>query len=401
MDAEVSTVRRGRLDVITGVRFVAALVVFLCHIAIYNFFAPDSAMGGGLKFLFESGGLMGVSFFFMLSGFVLTWSARSGEGYGRFLRRRLCKMYPNHLATFALAMALYAAADTSFLDSVLNVLLLHSWRPEPGGGNGPSWSLSCDLLFYLLFPVLLPLIKRIRADRLLWWAAGVVAVILLLPVVAQVLPETPRFPSSYDGTMLGGVSMYPFWFLLTFPPVRALDFVLGILIARLVLTGRFKVSVAQAGLVALAGYAVSLVVPFNYTLDAVSVIPMALLIGSVALFESRGGVSWLGSPVMRRLGEASFAFYLVHEIVILVVRTAIGWDRHLGLLPGLLAVAIAFSVSLGISFLLYHFVEMPVMRNWAGSRKPAPASGSPAPTPALVDEKPVGSGEHGGGAGKA
>lgn len=397
MDAEAGTVRRGRLDVITGVRFVAALVVFLCHIAIYNFFSPDSAMGGGLKFLFESGGLMGVSFFFMLSGFVLTWSAKPGEGYGRFLRRRLCKMYPNHLVTFALAMALYAAADTDFLDSVLNVLLLHSWRPEPGGGNGPSWSLSCDLLFYLLFPLLLPLIKRIRADRLLWWGAGIAAVVLVLPLVAQLLPETPRFPSSYDGTMLGGESMYPFWFLLTFPPVRALDFVLGIIVARMVLTGRFRVTVPQAGAVALVAYAVSLFVPFHYTLDAVSVIPMALLIGSTALFESRGGVSWLGSPVMRRLGEASFAFYLVHEIVILVVRTAIGWETQLGLLPGLLAVAVAFSVSLGMSFLLYHFVEMPVMRKWAGPRKPAAASGTPVvPAPAPADEKPVGSAEHGG-----
>ncbi|MFF3764285.1 acyltransferase family protein [Streptomyces sp. NPDC001922] len=393
MDGNAGLVRRGRLDTITGMRFVAALVVFLCHAATFNFVAPDTGVGEAFHFATESAGTAGVTFFFILSGFVLTWSARPGETYGGFLRRRMFKMYPNHLVTFALAMALFAAASTPPVSAVLNVLLLHAWRPAPGGGNGPSWSLSCDLLFYLLFPLLLPLVKKIPVARLWWWVGGAIAVIMVLPTVAQLLPSTPRFPDDFDGTMLEGVSMYPFWFLLTFPPVRLLDFVLGILIARIVLSGRWTgPGVAQAVALTAVGYVVGLFVPFYYTLDAVSVIPMSLLIGALAVAESRGRTSWLGSPVFRRLGEVSFAFYLIHEIALLFVRSLVGFDHHLPPFTALLVIAAAFALSLALSFLLYHGVETPVMRKWAGPRRTAPAGGA-VPAPAPPGERPDDVGE--------
>lgn len=372
MQDTTEAMRRSRLDSITGARFVAAFIVFLCHVGIYGFFARDTAVGEWLKPATQGAGLSAVSFFFILSGFVLTWSARPGESYGRFLRRRILKMYPNHIATFCLAMLLYAAASTSLLNAVLNVFLLHAWRPEPGGGNGPSWSLSVDLFFYLLFPLLLPLTKRIRGSRLWWWVAGVGVLIMALPSLAMLLPAEPKFPDSFEGTMLEGVSMYPFYALLIFPPARLLDFLLGILIARIVLSGRWiNFGVGKAVLLALASYVVGLFVPFYYTLDAINAIPMALLIGSLAVAEARGARSWLANPVLRRLGEASFAFYLVHEIVLIFVRATVGFDTQLTLVQSLLAVTVALTVSVALAFALYHWLEMPVMRRWAGSRRPA------------------------------
>ncbi|WBB81911.1 acyltransferase [Micromonospora sp. WMMD882] len=383
MEHGTDVVRRGRLDSITGARFVAAFVVFACHVGIYGFFAADSAVGRWLKPATQGAGLEAVSFFFILSGFVLTWSARPGEGYGRFLRRRILKMYPNHIVTFCLAMLLYAAASTSALNATLNVFLLHAWRPEPGGGNGPSWSLSVDLFFYLLFPLLLPLAKRIPGNRLWWWVAGIGVLVLALPSLAMLLPAEPKFPDSYEGTMLEGVSRYPFYALLIFPPARMLDFLLGILVARIVLTGRWiNFGVPKAVLLAAASYVVGLFVPFYYTLDAINAIPMAMLIGALTVAESRGGRSWLAHPVLRRLGEASFAFYLVHEIVLISVRATMGFETQLSLGQSLLSVSVALAVSLALAFALYHWLEMPVMRKWAGSRRSA--KNSAAATPAAV-----------------
>ncbi|KPC93336.1 isovaleryltransferase, partial [Streptomyces sp. NRRL F-6602] len=93
-------------------RFVAAGMVFLSHIATGGTFASGSETAQALHTVTKTASTVGVSFFFLLSGFVLTWSARPGDTYGGFLRRRLVKIYPNHLFTFCLAMVLFAAAAT-------------------------------------------------------------------------------------------------------------------------------------------------------------------------------------------------------------------------------------------------------------------------------------------------
>jgi peptidoglycan/LPS O-acetylase OafA/YrhL len=99
--------RTKRLDSITGARFIAAGLVFIFHIATCGIFVGSVA--SGLTTVTKSAGTIGVSFFFVLSCFVLTWSARPGDTYTGFMRRRLVKIYPNHLVTFCLAVILISA----------------------------------------------------------------------------------------------------------------------------------------------------------------------------------------------------------------------------------------------------------------------------------------------------
>ena len=110
MERAAGALRGQRLNSLTGARFLAAGLVFLCHIATSGFFAPGSAPATGLMTITKTAGTLGVSFFFVLSGFVLTWSARPSDTYGGVLRRRFVKIFPNHVLTYGLAMAVYAAA---------------------------------------------------------------------------------------------------------------------------------------------------------------------------------------------------------------------------------------------------------------------------------------------------
>ena len=101
-----------RLESLTGMRFLAALLVFGCHAAVLGYFAPETELRL-MKFTY-SGGWIGVVFFFVLSGFVLTWSVRPGDTPRAFWRRRVCKIYPNHLVTALAAILLAMTINRTF-----------------------------------------------------------------------------------------------------------------------------------------------------------------------------------------------------------------------------------------------------------------------------------------------
>ena len=87
-----------RLDALTGLRWWAAFMVFLFHMRV---FAP---LPGPLAAVFDQG-YLGVTFFFVLSGFVLTWAIRPGSRTRDFYQSRFARIYPLYLATWAAAVA--------------------------------------------------------------------------------------------------------------------------------------------------------------------------------------------------------------------------------------------------------------------------------------------------------
>lgn len=234
--------RAARLPSLTGMRFLAALLVFAFHTTFQTRFF-EGRLGDTLGDTFANAGFYGVTFFFVLSGFVLTWSARPAEGAPRVWRRRLVKIFPNHLVTFVAAAALMAAASEVFTTKgvLANLFLVQAWIPEiqvPNTMNAVSWSLSCELFFYLAFPFLLPFLERLTARRL-WTLAGVLgALTVLVPAVSGWAVAGTPLPFIDDGSL----SFEQIWSVYFFPPVRAIEFVLGMIAARLVLTGAIPAS---------------------------------------------------------------------------------------------------------------------------------------------------------------
>jgi peptidoglycan/LPS O-acetylase OafA/YrhL len=361
----------GRLPSLTGLRFCAALMVFCFHSSLtfpdLNPFASQEVADTYHR-VFSNAGWAGVSFFFILSGFVLTWSARDDDRPRRFWRRRFFKIYPNHLVTWALALALFYKYATGWWQVVPNLFLLHAWVPVFSvffGVNPPSWSLACEFFFYLCFPLLLRWIKRIPPAHLWRWATGTIAAVLLVPTLAYLLlPANPRMP---DGAP---ASVWRYWSVYMLPPVRTLDFVLGILMARMLLTGRrFPVGPMPAAVACVGAYVLSLYVPWLYALDAVFVIPMALLIPAVARADTLGRPSLLRSRPLILLGEVSFALYMVHLILLNIIRGALGPDLRFGIVAGAAVLLAELLLALCVAWLLYTAVEKPVMHRLGRSRK--------------------------------
>jgi mycarose O-acyltransferase len=364
-------------------RFIAAAMVFLFHVFWQNLFASQGAQNNFFSLFFQ-GGWSGVGFFFVLSGFVLTWSARASDTSPRFWRRRFFKIYPNHLVTFLVAFALLVWVSdvaVSGRDAVLNLLLVHSFFPQMStrySFNPVAWSLSCELLFYLCFPLLFALVKRIRPERLWFWAGGVVAAIFAVPIVATAGPEQPIFPVT-------DFTAWEMWFIYQFPPVRMLEFIFGILLARIVITGRrLPFDLGGAVALAIAAYAMAPLFPRNYNLVAVMVVPLGLVIAAGAVADLEGRRTWMSRRAAVWLGEVSFAFYLWQYMVVTYGHHFLG-DGRTWTTPGALAViAGMFGVTLLLSWLLYSLVERPVMRRFATSRRHTRVIEEPSPTPAAT-----------------
>ncbi|MFD0786805.1 acyltransferase family protein, partial [Micromonospora azadirachtae] len=335
---------------LTGLRWIAALLVFGFHVGTMRIIAEPGYQSVVSKVF--SLGLSGVEFFFILSGFVLVWSARPGERRRTFWRRRFAKIWPNHAVLWALALlaALWFADPVRLGVAVENLLLLQAWDFRVGhfySVNNVSWSLSCEFFFYLCLPLALPLVRRAR-PWLLWAVVVAVPLLILALWPAQLLvPEESRW-----------------WFTQIFPLTRSLEFWMGVAAAELMRRGSWRgprlplaslifvaVWVAAAGWIRAEFWAALLAAAY------------VLVITAAADADVRNLRSPWRSRPMLWLGEVSFAFYLVHVFVMTTVLRLTG-DWGVGL-PGWWgpAAVLGFLVlNLALAGLLHRWVETPMMR---------------------------------------
>ncbi|MBP2401426.1 acyltransferase family protein [Streptomyces syringium] len=366
------------LPSLTGYRFVLALVVLVCHAAFISSVYQDQRLHDllGLTLPLATGA---VASFFLLSGFILTWSAPRHEPRRRFWRRRFWKIVPNHVAAWLVAVVflvttagttgmLATPTDAEPAPALANLLLIQNWVPLEHyyvGPNVPAWSISCEAFFYLLFPFLLTAVRRIAAPRLWRWWGAVAAAIPLMALVSLLV----NGPTLYDWLPLNGTQL---WFVYAFPPVRVLEFTLGILTARLVQEGRW-IEVRRPVLIGLpvAAFALVPVLPATFVFGAALCVPLALVIPALAGKDIAARASVLRHPRLVALGQSSYALYIIHYPIIMIVRHVLGAERKFGVAAGTLLVLGIVALSLLASHLLYRYCEVPLMRRYARPR-PAP-----------------------------
>ncbi|UKD58630.1 acyltransferase [Amycolatopsis sp. FU40] len=378
-----------RLPSLTGMRFIAAVLVFLTHVAAGKLFS-DASLSGFLNDYLSRTGYLGVSFFFVLSGFILTWTARPDDTAARFYRRRLVKIYPNHFLTWLAGLLLMVWAGTAVTtgNTLPSMFLVQSWSPDFDvlmGTNGPSWSLACELLFYLSFPLLLPLLRKIPAARL-WAAAAVVAAaVWLVPLISQLGPDSPVSPFQ-------PVSWWKYWFTYFMPASRLFEFVMGIVMALIVQKGRWiGMRRTTAFLLLGVAYVLQVALPDSWGLVAPVVLPLGLAVAAGAVADTTGQRSVFATKTMVWLGEVSFAFYLVHILVFdygpIGLATHPGAEHARATPVSIGLIVLTFGLSLLFGWLLYSFVERPMMRFSRPKKKP------PAPEAVPVAAAPEGTGE--------
>ncbi|MGE5830801.1 MAG: acyltransferase family protein [Micromonosporaceae bacterium] len=349
-------------------RAIAAGTVFLSHVLALYFFADPGAQNTASKVLFLGKGFIGVSFFFILSGFVLTWVSRDTDTIRAFWRRRAMKIFPNHVLTFIAAVVLLAyimGQPQGLLTALVNLSLLHAWfgLATASSFNTVAWTLSCEALFYLLFPFILPLIRRIRGQWLWACCGALVVVIWIIPYLATLSDpgptSNPTLPPDHQ-----------YWAIYILPAARLPEFILGMVLARVVASGR-RIPVGVGGGIALtllAGLLADLL-PLRYGLVAVWVVPLALTVAAGAVADVEGRQTFLSGRAMVWLGDISFAFYLWHLLVLATGRTY--WTPPQGYAtPAAIVMILALlGVIILISWATFALYERPLMRRFARARR--------------------------------
>ncbi|MBM7389894.1 acyltransferase family protein [Clavibacter phaseoli] len=355
------------LPSLTGLRWIAAFVVFAYHVSRLGFLEGDRQIQ--YSSLVAAGGV-GVSLFFMLSGFVLAWADRPGGSALAFWRRRFARVYPLHAVTLLVALLLAATLLPQIRTGsgkavVANALLVSTWHsPWWQAGNPVSWSLVNEAFFYLVFPLLILPLRRASAAVL--WALSAIALAILLAMPYLL----PLFP--------GGLRT-DVW-----PPARLPEFVLGVLVAMLMRRGAWRgPRLALPAALAVAGYVVSTAnQDSRFALTGFTALGFALLLAALARRDIEGRPTFLASRRWVFLGEISFAFYLVHVLVMQSVVAlwpdALPRSTAAGVVLALASLVIATLVAAA----LHRLVEVPAQRALAGKRRPPARPADPDPAPA-------------------
>ncbi|MCG8697978.1 MAG: acyltransferase [Bacteroidales bacterium] len=209
-----------RIDQITFLRYIAAIAV-----VVYHYGREVVPFHQGVLHKLFSQAYTGVSFFFVLSGFVMVIAyykdSKKNVDSLNYYKNRFARIYPVYMfAQIIFILDKYATGySVNMLDLTMNSALLHAWHPEfPLSLNYPSWSLSVEFFFYLTFPFVLN--RMLNKDSKL-----LVPLIIAIWVISQAfVGYFYHTPSMYTGEFTLSHN-----FLFYFPVFHLNQFLVGIL----------------------------------------------------------------------------------------------------------------------------------------------------------------------------
>ncbi|GLW08798.1 hypothetical protein Misp01_39280 [Microtetraspora sp. NBRC 13810] len=356
----------GRLAGLDGVRGIAALFVVLHHCWLMSF--PGFPSGAGPAWLAWLGyGHFAVAVFIVLSGFSLAAGpARRGMRLGglrAFARRRAWRILPPYWAALAFSLVIAwtlvpqpgEGVPTARSVVVFGLLLQDVFgSPSP---NGALWSIAVEAQLYLVFPVLLLVVRRAGAVVML---AAVTAVVTVVGVLAPVVPAAGL--------------------LLRFTPQFAALFALGVVAAGVLAAGArwrrvpWHLLAPVAALPPLALIAVrgtEWAVERFFWLDLAIGPAVGLLLAGLATGRPAVLVRLLDSRPVRALGSFSYSLYLTHAPVVVVLSVLVLAPRIAPGLPLFLAtLALAVPVTLLVARVFAGLFEIPFQRHrsWSALR---------------------------------
>jgi len=340
---------------LTSLRFFFAFFVFLSHTG--NYLKNDD----GLTYLYTSffkEGYLGVSFFFILSGFILAYNYQNKFLENKITKKnfyiaRLARIYPLHLLTLLLSLPLAhnllfnANPITVVVVLLSHLTLIQSFFPMEVfyfNLNGPSWSISNEMFFYLLFPFIVKILTGSKKYFFLLFSITIISVSFIF------------FKNEFQH--------YVFYIN---PVFRVVDFLIGIVLYDVFLKIReINITTIRWTIIEILSLIVFATFYFNHNnveqvfrYSSYYWLPMIFIILTFSL--SKGIVSKiLSCKFFVLLGEISFAFYLLHQLIFGYAKLSFGeifiQERSI------FFVFIVFLITIILSYVAFTFFEKPINR---------------------------------------
>jgi len=359
-----SSADRARILPMEGVRGFAVLLVFFVH---YDALFRDWALQGGLvrrvSGFLGNVGHSGVDLFFALSGFLIYGALVSKRTpYGRFIVRRIQRIYPPYLAVFAVYVLLsFAFPSESKLPPGIaagSIFLIENLLLLPGIFEMKplitvAWSLSYEIFFYLSVPVVV-----LGLGMRDWKSEARAAFFAILAALYAVSCALDLYPRLQLIMFISGILLFESFRSIpareSHGKARARDFVgCAALLLALVLahfTAMTAMRFEPVHGLHVDGWSLKVVVEFVcFPIFLYSVFRSNSLLGQV--FSSR---------FFRYLGNMSYSYYLIHGLTLkfaaLVLRAVVPpGPPHSGLVVAVLPVA--FAATWITSTLLFTAIE--------------------------------------------
>ncbi len=336
------------LHLIQVLRGVASLLVVLRHVTANSIlvFKQD------FFFNFFSFGGSGVDIFFVLSGFIITYTSIAGisqvSNLLPFIRKRIVRIFPTYWITITLFLAIQAALPsfykTHFNFHFSNLLSTYLLFPGHFMVNGVSWTLTYELFFYFLFSF-----AFIIPNKKLAFYLGIIYSILIILVP------------------LSGYTAYNknVWISLLYFPMNV-EFFMGVSIALFIskISARLSVPLIiigsllflAAGIASNNGYQF---LPNVFNRVLFFGIPAFLIITGIVKLELSKKIAV--HNILLTLGGASYSLYLIHlPLVAAFVRIIAKFNVHNNIVIHILLLIMVVAICC-VSILFYKAIEQPVI----------------------------------------
>jgi exopolysaccharide production protein ExoZ len=353
-----------RLDLLESCRGIAAFGVVIHHIQLL---LQEPRYGGVAPFggaLFP--GYHGVDFFFVLSGFIITYAHWNDidhpQAIGRYGWRRFSRVIPAYWAVTTLLLVIYLSFPSlgkpSYHDPVV-IVTSYLLLPMPDMPVlGVAWTLRFEAIFYVLFAVLI-LNRRIGIGVFAVWFVA----------VAFALPFQLGFPASFFLSELNAQFLMGMMICIMLKRLRPWrpELLAATGVALLVAFYGLEARYAPA----FEGNGLAYAVRDTYGHFAYGIAAAVTILGLAQLELSRKVT--IPAPLLQ-LGRASYSLYLIHGFCLSLTATVLfrlGGVTRFGLAP----VAVALAASALAGGLLFHAgVERPILRALRGPASPSPRS---------------------------
>ncbi len=348
---------------LTSLRFFAAMLVVVFHYEPEKFAALPGFFQSWLETGYEA-----VTFFFVLSGFILAFVYADTDFSRRgslrsFLFARIGRLAPAYYVALLIALPYYLAEARSEGDLPIGQLALHialvltalqAWWPDAAVvWNPPAWSMSVEWFFYLAFPLTLAFARRLPTTLLL---PG--SLILVTAVAAFRLWELGPLANE-DPEEWGNLAAF-------FPLLHLPQFLFGMALGRIYCLGpkpspQLAAGMFAAGLIGLMALFLDLDdLPGHIRSNAVLVIFFGMLIYGASTAGHFAYRALSPAPLVF-LGNASYSIYALHEPI------KMWWEKYAPAIFGASRpIWLDFPLYVGLVILLaalcYRYVETPLRR---------------------------------------
>ncbi len=345
-------------------RGLAALWVLYSHLGVIS----ALKMGREINSPLMAGGMHAVSFFFVLSGFIITyvhWKHMGDPSNVRpYLSRRLSRIYPPVFIVVGIKLLLILVAGSAVNKDVNPRMVVSSFLllPTPVYLIDVLWTLSFEILFYILFALALVIGRKAAIAAAGGWVALIFG--------SHLMGYSPE-----RGTLTGTV-LDPYCLL----------FLMGGLSARIIASSKWMPRMGWLWVPGIALMAALIWFPeistwispeaaaINFLSNVLWGLASAMIILSATSMEMRKGLRWPAG--LRVLGDASYSIYLVHTSIMMAfvpVVKRLGLNLDVWFFP---VIALMGVVSLAGSLAFWKWVEVPLMAWWNKKILPVLAGGS-------------------------